>query len=70
MKVTVHNFFKETNGYKYIKDNKIYSVSVEMFECFKRQYKQMGWYMFDFNFVVSFSYAHENIEEFLKKLPG
>ena len=68
MKVTVHNFFKENNGYKYIKNGKLYFISNEMFECFKRQYKRMGWYMFESNFTVSFSYAHDQINEFMKKL--
>lgn len=68
MKVTIYNFFKESNGYKYVKDGKIYSVSIEMFECFKHQYKQMGWNITDLDIYVSFSYIHEDVNQFLKKL--
>ena len=68
MNVTVYSFFKQHNGYTYVKDNKTISISVEVFECFKRQYSQMGWQVIDFTFATSFVQDDTPIDIFLKQL--
>lgn len=67
MTVKTYNFIKESNGYRYTKGDTIYPVSNEMMECFKRQYKRMGYYVFDFGFAVVMSYADDSAD-FLKQL--
>jgi hypothetical protein len=68
MNVTVYSFFKQTNGYTYVKNNKTIHISVEVFECFKRQYAQMGWQIIDFTFATSFVQDDTPIDIFLKQL--
>lgn len=68
MNVTIHSFFKDNEGYIYIKDNNIFNITVEMFECFKRQYLVTGWRMFEYDFAITFSYTQSNIDKFLERL--
>lgn len=68
MNVTVYSFFKQVNGYTYVKNNKTIHISVEVFECFKRQYSQMGWRIIDFTFATSFVQDDTPIDIFLKQL--
>jgi hypothetical protein len=70
MKITVYNFFKYGDQYIYEKNKEIYKISANVFECFKRQYIKMGWYMFESDLAVSFSYVHETTEEYMKRIRG
>lgn len=71
-KVHAVSFFKVSGHYEYVtEDNRIVTLSVEMYECFKRQYLLMGYQLFwENDCFVSFSKVLNEIEVFSKKLCG
>ena len=69
-KVHAVSFFKVGGHYEYVtEDKRIVSLSVEMYECFKRQYLQMGYQLFwENDCFVSFSKVLNEIEVFSEKI--
>lgn len=71
-KVHAVSFLKVGGHYEYVtEDKRIVTLSVEMYECLKRQYLMMGYQLFwETDRFVSFSKVLNETEVFLKKLHG
>ena len=64
-------FRKVGNHWEYIKDSTVYSVTNEMLQCLRYQYKLMGYMnIIDCAECVSFSKVLNEIEIFSEKLSG
>lgn len=67
-KVTVINFFKMGRKYEFIRDGKLYSVSIEAFSSIDQKYKQEGFRVSETSFTVSYVKIENEIEMFLENL--
>lgn len=41
--VTAYNFFKVGNHFEYVKDGKLYTMTIEIVTCMIKQYRQLGY---------------------------